>query len=421
MDIRIWEIKKLLSAKILLGLMGVFIVYNFFAVSENFEIKNDLKIINGMIDEVGTSFDEETYQKILAMEKEKMQELNQKLKNIFGKEYASISELFESKEYDEKLYSGESFTEDENLLIREVAILNMYSHADTLIECYEKMDFNKVAKGVVNMYGLSGDAEKTIMDNYSKVEERFNEVKANGDHKDIFFMGETYKLHQFLFRDIFKNCIIEIAILVSLAVAYLVSYERDRRCMGIVLATKRGRNLIKDKLLVGILASIVIAITMLSSTLIFYFINYDYSGVWNSSISSAFNVDVSQYITWYDFSFKEYLIAAILVVIIISILIGMMTFVVCNVVKSSYKTFALNFLIYGLSFMTPDLFSQSSSMFIYANYNLPTLILNPHMWFVGSSRILSGEYYLEMTLIGTGILLTSLLLIVMQRFKKENI
>ena len=150
------------------------------------------------------------------------------------------------------MYSNNGFTKVEEDLIFENIVINSYKNSEWLIDGYEDIDVMKIAKGRIKAYGLSGEAEKIVLRNYEKLGKRFEEIKESGQHKDLFLTSKVYKLHNFLFKDIFVKCILEIVIVVILAVSFLINYERDKNTMGVIFTSKRGRGLIKDKLIVSI-------------------------------------------------------------------------------------------------------------------------------------------------------------------------
>ena len=422
MGIKFYEFKKLLSAKVLIILMGVFIAYNFMVIRGNSDIGKEIKIANNVIKEVGSNFDSNAKLRLSILENQKMDKLNLEISKILGREFKDINELLESEEYSRQVYSKEGFTTAEEDLILENIVVNSYKNSEWLIDGYEGIDVMEIAKGRIEAYSLSGKAKKIVLRNYEKLGKRLEEIKESGQHKDLFLTGKIYKLHNFLFKDIFVKCILEIVIVVILAVSFLINYERDKNTMGVIFTSKRGRGLIKDKLIVSIVGAISISIIILGATLLIYFMTFDYSNVLGASISSAFNWDLGvPHIAWYDFSFISYLWIASIVVIIVSVLVCGITFIICNAVKSSYKTFFIFFILVGLMFMMAELFSGSSAMAIYSHYNIATLALNPHMWFMGEEVLIGGQYYMHSTLIINIIIVTILSIISVKRFRKENI
>ena len=184
---------------------------------------------------------------------------------------------------------------------------------------------------------------------------------------------------------------------------------------------EKGRNLIKDKAIVGLSYSILAAIIILGITLIVYFSVFDYSKIWNVPISSALNWEVGPHISWYNFTVLQNLLLSIGVVLIISLISGGISLSLCLFLKSSYKAFFAFFILFGGLFMLPGLFSMSSKLVIWSYFNIFVLTLNPQKWFAEAGALLTSKYYIEGTLISNGVIVTIISLILIKRFKKVDI
>ncbi|MGL4849990.1 MAG: hypothetical protein ACRC28_13900 [Clostridium sp.] len=420
MNIKKYEIKKVIASPIIISLMVIFFIYNGWEIYTNSYINEELKFLNEKIDSFGYRVDEELIQDLERHSKQYIKEANKITKRELNKEYSSGKEFLESKEL-ERIRYGNSLTEDETKIINEVIGTEIYKEvAIENIKAIEKIDIIERLEIDIKSYGLSGEVANIVRKNYKELVPRFEELKSNKEHKNLYFLG-SLQTHSLLFRKIFNKVMAEIIILIVLSGALLINYERDNKTMLLVNVTKRGRNLIKDKLCVYSVVSFAVTGIMLGLTLLMYFLVFDYSEIWNIPISSALNWELRPTITWYSLSFKEYLISSIVVVFLISFIFSAITFIIASICKNSYRTFFIFFILFGVAFLMPSWISEESKFLIWSHYNVFILSLNPHMWFREAGLFLTKEHY-EIIVIFTNMIVVGVLsCICVKRFKKENI
>ena len=110
----------------------------------------------------------------------------------------------------------------------------------------------------------------------------------------------------------------------------------------------------------------------------------------------------------------------ILLIFIIALIFCIISFIICRLIKSSYLAFFIFFILFGLSLIVPMLINQSSIFVIYSNYNIFSLIQNPHMWFMDMSPLMMKNY--EVTTLVSNILLVLVGAIWMIKiFKRDEI
>ncbi|WP_159083046.1 hypothetical protein [Lysinibacillus sp. 2017] len=86
-----------------------------------------------------------------------------------------------------------------------------------------------------------------------------------------------------------KTLAVEGVLLVVLLTAFITNYEFEQSTQLVIYPTKKGRKLLLNKGLASLLASFIVIAILFGVTLSAYFTVYDYSAVWQASISSGFN------------------------------------------------------------------------------------------------------------------------------------
>ncbi|WP_122638444.1 hypothetical protein [Romboutsia sp. Marseille-P6047] len=349
MDIKIHEFKKIISSPVIIGLTIVFLLFNIVNILSSSYFKEDIKIINKIILELGPEINDEMISNMKNKYKESLKEVNKITKEKVNKNYNSISEFIISEEYYTNNYDGGVFTSEELEFFNEVSLLEIYSNASIdLIKSYEELNIKEIGESEIQGYGLSGQAATMARKNYQNLSDRFEEIKSTNEHKHLFFLGSTYRMHSLLFRETLSKCIYEIMILVVLITAYLVNFEFDSKTNLLAYSTKRGRKNIKDKLVVCMIFSLLVSCIILGGTLLSYFTTFDYSQIWNIPISTAFNWEYKlPYISLLNHTFIERLVLSCLIILICALIFCTIAFIICTLIKNSYLVIFIFYIIWN--------------------------------------------------------------------------
>ncbi len=386
MRILLYECRKVIQSPIFLGLFLLFSVYNIYLIVSSSDHKEELKIVNELIDTYGRDISDTS---LAQLDQDIQKEMTQ-LKRSAGLEFQSVHELLENMSLEEQ----EAYSQEQWNQIQQLAVKEMYFNtARSIDESYAEIDIQATGEGEVRMYGLSGSAAFYLLQEYEKLDKRFEELVKNGEQKQWFFAGKAYFMHSFLFQTVFRHIIIESLLLIVLATALITAYEFEQKTQLLIFSTKRGRKLMKDKFSASIAIALFTMIFLLGITLGTFFIVFDYSHVWSTSISSAFNWEYNfPYIAWWDISVGTFLWLAAGIVLAGGLLISCLTFALATVVKNSYIAFAGISLFFVAVLLLPSFMSKSSILFFITGYNLSQLLLGISNSFMGGGLTGSRNY-----------------------------
>ena len=122
MEIRIFELKKVITSPIIIALLVLFIAFNSFIIFDNSYFKDELRVLNKIVDRFGYKIDDEMLAEFKEYYDSELKRLNKITEEKVSKNYSSISEFYKDDFYDiENIY-----TEDEVELIRELGIVEAY-------------------------------------------------------------------------------------------------------------------------------------------------------------------------------------------------------------------------------------------------------------------------------------------------------
>lgn len=419
MEIRKYEIKKVITSPIIIALLVLFITFNSFIIFNNSYFKDELKVLNKIVDRFGYKIDDEMVAEFEEYYDSRLKRLNKIAEEKVSKEYNSITEFYKENPYDiEDIY-----TKNEVELIWELGIVEAYLHKiNEIDDFYSSIHIMDIAESEIMKYRLEGAAADTVRKQYKAFNERFHQLINNREHKNLFFIGTVYRMHSLLFKTLFRTIIFEIVILVVLITAYLINYEFDNNTETIVYSTRRGRNIILDKLHVTLVLNVLVATIILVVTLGLYFITFDYSGLWNVPISSYFNAEKNfVYLSWWNMSFIQYLFFSIGIVYVSTLLFTGISFIIARAIKNTYFVFYVFAIIFSLFLIGPNWLPRNSNLIFIGGFTPFFLIINPFVWFMESGAFTTFKYY-ELATVGIWTALLSILgILSIKKFKKQDI
>lgn len=412
------EFRKAAVSPIIIMLTLLFIGYNLFIIFDQLPIRIEISIINQLFEKHGTKIDLKTINSISDDYTSELEKMNNMLNDKISKTYWTAEEFFNDISYDKH----QIFTQKEMQIATSVLVLEIYHNELQQYENhYDTLDLEKSVDNEIKNYDLSGDAAETVRKTFQKLEVRMDRMLKNNEHKTLFFLGKQYKLHSFLFGTLLSSIIIESMILTVLITSFINTYEFENKTQGTVYVSKRGRNLVLDKLIASIGASVFVTTFILLVTMICYFLIFDYSLLWNVPISSYFNAEFDfPIISWWKLSFGQYFVLCILVLFICQIIFSSITFVITSFIRNSYFSFVLFLLLWGLGKLFPTFFSGDSNMIFTSRLTPFTLISKPEFWFIGGGAF-QTKYFEFTTMIIWVILLLILVGISIRKFKGQDI
>lgn len=423
MDLKLYEAKKIITSPIVIFLNILFLLFNIMTIHNNSYIKEDLKIINDMIGKFGHEINNDMLSKMNEEYKSNIKQFKEITKNKIGKTYSTMEEYVNSDEYYKYTYDNKYFIDDDIRFFNELNLLEIYKDiALEQVKSYESINILEGSESSIKQIGLTGEAKEIAKKRYEILDKRFEQIKENGEHKNLFFLGKPYRTYSLLFQDIISQCIYQIMILVVLITSYLVNYEFDNKTNLLVYSTKRGRDNAKDKLIVCLLSSFFVSIIILAITLLAYFMTFDYSNMLNIPLNSAFNWEYPMpFINIFGHTVIEQLMLSTLIVIICMLIFTTITFIISKLLKNSYIVFFIFFIIFGINLSVSTFVSKSSPAIMYLGYDVFNLIISPSSWFTSKVPFIVNKYHELITIIFWTCISMLGSIFVIRRFKREDI
>lgn len=418
MEIKKYELKKVLTSKIMWLLIAVFMAFNIIKICSNSYKRTTLGYFNEIVDNVGYEINDDMKLKFESYYKENLVEANKLIKEKTGKEFEYVKDFMADYSYEEVF--PKLSEEERNIILKTNFVEEYYLNIDILEKEYENITGDGIAENDIKMYRLEGNAAETARKNEKDAVIRIAEIKNLEEQKNLYYTG----IHSLLYDEILKTAVIEIIILTVIMSAYLFNYEFENKTHLLSYTTRRGRKLTKDKLFISMVISILITTIILGLTLILFFLVFDCSKMWNIPVSSFFNWEAMMpNITWFSINFIQYTFLIVMFIYITVLILNLITFSISYFIRNTYIEFVIFAIISGIFLYLPNAISEPrSTNLIYTTTYTPFIFLNDlsSRSLVGGG--LTGDKSYEIIVLLTwsiGMLLITFLLI--EKFKKEDI
>lgn len=376
----IWlELKKALLSPIILMLLFLMIGFNIFQIWDNSYAKQELKIVNEIIETYGESFNDAVFQQM-------EQDIDQLVKNLGGSNTQSFFENMTLKKYEEASLEKQQQIDHAQLLY------TYLQTAKALETRYKTIDIQMLKQDFIKEQHMLPWLERIMDDEFNAWDTRFSEIIETNEYTHWSFLN-TYRMHHNLFVTEMKTLALEGVLLIALLTAFITNYEFDNKTQLVIYSTKKGRKLTSYKGLASLLGSLLIILLLFGSTLTAYFMVYDYSAIWHVPISSVFNWEgILPYITWWEIPLWKYFIFAISILSSVLLIVSALTFIIGLFLKNTYFTWCVCMLLLVSMFVVPFYFTNSTAQWL-MHFNITLLLLNPDKYFDGGTTFMMMQYH----------------------------
>ncbi len=380
MNIKINEFKKIITSPIILSLLVLFMFFNSFVIFEKSFSSKELSVLTTIVNKYGYKINNKT------------------MLNLKNDSHINLSK-------------NDSTIE-----------ASYYSTSLGIDSIYKGINIMQLAETEIQQFNLKGQAADTVRSEYKSFISRFQQLLKNGENKNLFFNGQIYGMHSLLFGTLFTSFIFEIIILAVLITAYLINYEFDNNTQLLVYSTKRGRNIIVDKLLVAVFSTITTTTIIIGTGLVTYFSTFNYKGLWNIPISSYFNADHNlPYMSKWNMTFSQYLFCSVVLIYILALIFVGIAFFIATYVKNSYISFCVFAMVFATNLLLPSFMPKSSNAIFIFLLTPFALSMNSTWWFMLCDAFNTFKYYELIIVVIWTIIAASLDIFGIKKLKKVDI
>ena len=212
---------------------------------------------------------------------------------------------------------------------------------------YDTLDMRKILeqKEKKSGYEPQGVWGSWIVRNYDRLQKRVEQIRKTGEGTYDFYPGSWYKLHSTLYGKLWKNLILQTAVLMILSMLYLMDYERIYKTQDLVLATTTGKKMMEKKMLAGTLCGLFYAGLLTVFTLLVFFAAVPFQNLWHVPVAACMVAEprlqmMYPFVTFWWLEQWRYLLLALVVLVGLLGIVAAVTAAVQLFLQNSYFSFA---------------------------------------------------------------------------------
>ncbi|MDE6455473.1 MAG: hypothetical protein K2L38_06145 [Dysosmobacter sp.] len=192
----------------------------------------------------------------------------------------------------------------------------LLSTGESMTDIYADYDLRPLVDYYTGYVKSSSGATALMERKYDRLAERVAHLSETGAAMDWYGGPVTQNVHQFLYGTLMRAVLTEGAVLGMLSMLFLLCYENQQRTAAGVYASRTGKKQCRYKVLAGIIWSLAVYLLLVIAILVVFLLFWDWSSVWDGSVSSQFNYIIDMlvrrpFFTWADFTVGGYLAAVV--------------------------------------------------------------------------------------------------------------
>jgi hypothetical protein len=244
--------------------------------------------------------------------------------------------------------------------------------------------------------------------------------KAAADEAFTPYFGEyTVERHRELFVDFLPALGIE-GIIIAMLIMFQ-SLDGEGKTEELIASTKTRRRIVRYKLMASFLSALAAWAALATVSVVVCLVANDYGGVWESSISSAWNMSLAgdrPFITWQSFSVLGYLLAVLGVQAALLLLFALMAYSVWLLIHNAYTGFT----IIGLGGFAVFVLCRYFRALRFLLFETPIMLWNREkFWFTDGDCFIVLPNFELWGIALNAVLLMLLSILALRRYQRRNL
>ena len=229
-----------------------------------------------------------------------------------------------------------------------------------------------------------------LMKKYAKLNDSVQQLNVDNADLSVYAADATNKVHDVLFIYVLKSLLVEGFLLISFLTIYTMGMERQNSTTAIVYCSRRGRSLVKDKMMAAGIVNACCILLLYAVTLLILFSVWDFGGIWDANVASCFhkvsddNLPFQKpFLTWGSFTVKEYFAASLFLEMVLLAVWQLISSCVSILIHHSAKGFFVHAAILISPYFLSVFFVNLKLWWpFYLNtFSISMLTLHQHLWF----------------------------------------
>lgn len=255
----------------------------------------------------------------------------------------------------------------------------------------------KMADGYCSQMYLQGKASEYVHSEFNRLESRIREAAK----QDLTFFA-PYKMHIFDFLSMYLLFAVNLEGIISsiILTLYLANFEKSNHTVSIVYGTRKGKRVVKDKLLASVAASVICVCSIMGLTGIMAVCWLPVNTIGTASISNPLvNFLGMPLVTRESMNISTYVLITLGVCAALTVIYSLLSFAISFRTKNSYAAFCVLLILTGIMKLGFVMAPTSTFLYFLLQYNPLELSMKAGRWFLYNSNNFSPQGYVWQTLI----------------------
>ena len=260
---------------------------------------------------------------------------------------------------------------------------------------YDFIQSSDMADAYSGFMHLSGKAAEYVQAEFHKLDPA---IKEAAEQELTFFLPYQMYTFDFISTYLLYAMTLEGIVIAIIVTLYCVDMERSNHTVSIVYSTRKGKKIMKDKLLASVVCSLVCFFTIAAVTLLLAGYVFPIKTIVNTYVSNPLvNLKGSICMTKETMSIRKYIFLSLGITCFLTVIYSLGSFCLGLRIKNGYYTFGILIVLLGSMKVISTAVPKSTYMFFWSRYNPLDMVLKAGTWFLYSTTHFSPSGYESVT------------------------
>lgn len=377
-----YELKKIWQLKSTYIILLIFVAINILVVVNKDISSSDISKYNNYGANIGIENNNENIEKYKDEYTKNEKITVDYYRTKYNKDYKNIDDILN----DNNIITVEN-KKEENLIQDTLIPKNIYTHLEEKPFDFKNISMEKEYEAKFSTFSITNKTMQEIFLKYGNtVQERVDEISKYKNANDLTLPGEDYSFTSETFGNLGLIALLEL-ILFTFVISFLSqNYEYENNTYKEVYTSRKGLKIRRTKIISILISYTIGFVVIVTSLYLLWFLKYDFSSFWNSTIYSSLNTEltilgIKYFIPWFNFTFKIYLIAFLGFMFLLGLLYILFSLILGLFIKNSYGGILFSFAIISIFFIIMNKSLNNIILYI-ISYNPVKLLFTSSHWFM---------------------------------------
>lgn len=256
---------------------------------------------------------------------------------------------------------------------------------------YESVQSSDLAYSYCGSIQLSGSAAEYVRTQFGRLDDAMREAAGQ---ELTFFPAYRMRIFQFITTYLLYAVNLEGIVIAIIVTLYCVDFERSSRTLSTVYSTRKGKRIIKDKLLAAVAGSLICLMVIAGITFLMAGSLFPVKTIVNTKLSNPLvNLQGAPCITRVPMTIGTYLCLSLGISCILAVIYSLGSFFLGLKAKNGYYAFSILVILLGIMRIISSAAPRFTCMFFWTQYNPLDMALKAGTWLLYGTNSFSPPGY----------------------------